>query len=293
MKDGEIVVLENLRFHQGEKKGDPQFAAKLAAHGDIYCNDAFGTAHRNDASMLAVPQAMKCKPRVVGLLMEKELRYLSDAIHNAQRPFVAVLGGAKVSDKLGAIRNLVGKVDTVLVGGAMAYTFLKAMGRMVGSSLVEESMLAEAGSIMDLIATSKTDGQLPRDHVCGKKLEANTPTAVFPEDIPDGWMGLDIGPQTMTHYSDILKAAKTIVWNGPMGVFEVRPFEVGTQQVARAMAKATENGAVSIVGGGDSAAAVETFKMTDRFTHVSTGGGASLQMLEGKPFDSLEVLDEA
>jgi phosphoglycerate kinase len=155
MKDGEIVVLENLRFHQGEKKGDPQFAAKLAAHGDIYCNDAFGTAHRNDASMLAVPQAMKCKPRVVGLLMEKELRYLSDAIHNAQRPFVAVLGGAKVSDKLGAIRNLVGKVDTVLVGGAMAYTFLKAMGRMVGSSLVEEAMLAEAEAIMDLIGAGR------------------------------------------------------------------------------------------------------------------------------------------
>jgi phosphoglycerate kinase len=295
LRDGEIIVLENLRFHKGEKKGDAApggFAAKLAAYGDVYCNDAFGTAHRNDASMFAVPKAMKGKPRVVGLLMEKELKYLAEAINNAQHPFVAVLGGAKVSDKLAAIRNLINKVDHILVGGAMAYTFLKAKGQLVGASLVEEAMLGEAQAIMDAVASSRTEGHLPKDHVCGKKLEENTPTAVFPEDIPDGWMGLDIGPQTMNQYATILKGARTIVWNGPMGAFEVHPFEVGTRQVANAIVRATVAGAVSVVGGGDTAAAVEGFELADRFSHVSTGGGASLQMLEGKPFESLSVIDE-
>jgi len=293
MNEGEIVVLENLRFHKGEKKGDPDFAAKLASFGDIYCNDAFGTAHRNDASMLAVPKAMAGKPRVAGLLLQKELKYLSDAINHAQHPFAAVLGGAKVSDKLGAIRNLMGKVDSILIGGAMAYTFLKALGQAIGSSLVQIDMLNEAASILQAAGASKTDLLLPQDHVCGKQISPQTPVQIFEEGIPNGWMGLDIGPKTTAQFSQVLGSAQTIVWNGPMGVFETEPFEVGTQQVALAITKATKAGAVSIVGGGDSAAAVEQFGLADQFSHVSTGGGASLEMLEGKAFDSVAILDNA
>ncbi len=293
MNDGEVVLLENLRFHQGEKKGDSAFAAKLAAYGDIYCNDAFGTAHRNDASMLAVPQAMQGKPRVAGLLLQKELAYLSDTINNAAKPFVAVLGGAKVSDKLGALRNLMGKVDTILVGGAMAYTFLKALGYEVGSSLVQGGMLKQAQEILDLAAASRTDLILPQDHVCGKQISHMTPVEVHEETIPQGWMGLDIGPKSTTQFAQKLLEAKTIVWNGPMGVFETQPFDVGTKQVAQAIATATSRGAVSVVGGGDTAAAVEAFGMADQFSHISTGGGASLEMLEGKSFDSVAVLDDA
>lgn len=293
MNEGEIVVLENLRFHKGEKKGDPDFAAKLASFGDIYCNDAFGTAHRNDASMFAVPKAMAGKPRVAGLLLQKELKYLSDAIIHAQHPFVAVLGGAKISDKLGAIRNLMGKVDTILIGGAMAYTFLKALGQEVGSSLLQSDILDEASSILQAAAASNTDLLLPEDHVCGKQVSQHTPVQVFEEGIPEGWMGLDIGPKTMARYSQILNGARTVVWNGPMGVFETPPFDVGTQQIAMAITKATKAGATSIVGGGDSAAAIEHFGMADQFSHVSTGGGASLEMLQGKKFDSVAVLDDA
>jgi phosphoglycerate kinase len=193
-----------------------------------------------------------------------------------------------------AIRHLLNKVDTVLVGGAMAYTFLKAGGHPVGSSLVEDAMLSDAKAIMETAAAAgKSKLMLPRDHICAKELAPNAFTTVFPDEIPGGWMGLDIGPQTITQFTGVLKAAKTIVWNGPMGVFETHPFEVGTRDVAMAIAKATAGGAVSIIGGGDSAAAVEAFGIVDRFTHVSTGGGASLQMLEGTPFDSLAVLDDA
>lgn len=295
LKDGEIVVLENLRFHKAEKKGDAAFAEKLAACGDIYCNDAFGTAHRNDASMFAVPSAMKAakKPCVAGLLLQKELKYLSEAIAGAKKPFVAVLGGAKVSDKLAAIRNLMDKVDSILIGGAMAYTFLKAMGQNVGKSLVEETMLGEAKSLMELSGKGKARILLPQDHVCGKGVAEGTPTQTCAANIEGEWMGLDIGPKTAAEYGDILRKAKTIVWNGPMGVFEIKPFDAGTRAVAAAMADATGAGAVSIVGGGDSAAAVEEFNLADKFSHVSTGGGASLEMLEGKKFDSVGVLDEA
>lgn len=293
LKGGEIVVLENLRFHKGEKKGDSAFAAKLAAYGEIYCNDAFGTAHRNDASMFAVPKAMEGKPRVAGLLLQKELKYLSEAIEKARKPYVAVLGGAKVSDKLGAIKNLMNKVDTILIGGAMAYTFIKAQGNEVGSSLVQNNMLDQAAQILDAAARSKTDLILPEDHVCGKQISSQTSTQIVEGEIPGGWMGLDIGPKTTGLYAKTLQGAKTIVWNGPMGVFETPPFDVGTREVARAMAKATKGGAVSIVGGGDSAAAVEAFGLAGEFSHVSTGGGASLEMLEGKAFDSVGVLDNA
>ena len=296
LKDGEIVVLENLRFHKGEKKGDAAFADKLAAYGEIYCNDAFGTAHRNDASMFAVPSAMKKtgRPCVAGLLLQKELQYLSEAIANAKRPFVAVLGGAKVSDKLAAIRNLMERVDAILIGGAMAYTFLKARGQDVGKSLVEEPMLAEAKSLMEMSGKAgRARIHLPQDHVCGKSIAPNTPTQTSTGDMGGEWVGLDIGPASAAEYGKVLAGAKTIVWNGPMGVFETPPFDVGTRAVAQAMAKATGGGAVSIVGGGDSAAAVEDFGLAERFSHVSTGGGASLEMLEGKKFDSVGVLDDA
>jgi phosphoglycerate kinase len=294
LKDGEIVVLENLRFHKAEKKGDAAFAQKLGAFGDIYCNDAFGTAHRNDASMYAVPRAMKDsgKPCVAGLLLQKELEFLSDAIANAKKPFVAVLGGAKVSDKLGAIRNLMGKVDSILIGGAMAYTFLKAQGKGVGNSLVEEGMVAEARSLLEA-ASGATTLQLPIDHICAKAISRDTPTQRAEGDIPSGWLGLDIGPKTSAAYGKMLSAARTVVWNGPMGVFETPPFDAGTRAVAAAIGKATQAGAVTIVGGGDSAAAVEAFSMADQFSHVSTGGGASLEMLEGKKFDSVALLNEA
>ncbi len=292
MKDGEVLLLENLRFHKGEKKGDPAFAAKLAAYGDIYCNDAFGTAHRPDASMVAVPQAMAGKPKVAGFLLEKELKFLSEALASPAKPFVVVLGGAKVSDKMGAIEHLLPKASAIVVGGAMAYTFLKAMGKKVGTSRVEEDRLADAKRAIDLAARLKAELHLPVDHVCSTQFsESSGDIEVFDEQIKDGYMGLDIGPKTQTKYALLLRKAKTIVWNGPMGVFEFSPFSQGTQQVAKAIADATSAGAVSIVGGGDSAAAVDKFGFASRMTHVSTGGGASLEMLEGKKFQSVELLD--
>jgi phosphoglycerate kinase len=294
MKPGEVTLLENLRFHKAEKKGDPAFAAKLAAYGDVYCNDAFGTCHRPEASMVAVPKAMAGKSRVVGLLVEKELKYLTDAIASPNKPFVVVLGGAKVSDKMAAIENLLPKADALLVGGAMAYTFLKALGRRVGKSRVEENRLADAKRALELAAKLKAELHLPSDHVCSTEFaESGGPIKVFDENIPDGFMGLDIGPKSQARFASVLAGAKTIVWNGPMGVFEWKPFATGTQQVAQAIAAATGNGAVSIVGGGDSAAAVDKFGLASKMSHVSTGGGASLEMLEGKKFESVELLDNA
>ncbi|MFZ4429371.1 MAG: phosphoglycerate kinase [Phycisphaerales bacterium] len=294
LKNGEVALLENLRFHKAEKKGDATFAATLAAYGDIYVNDAFGTSHRPDASMVAVPKAMAGKPRVSGLLVEKEIKFLAEALAKPAKPFVVVLGGAKVSDKMACIENLLPKADAVLVGGAMAYTFLKAQGHGVGTSRVEEDRLKDAKRMLDLAAKLKCDLHLPTDHVCGNSFsEAPSDIEVFDGAIKDGFMGLDIGPKTQTRYAMTLRKAKTIVWNGPMGVFEWRAFATGTQQVAKAIAHATKEGAVSIVGGGDSAAAVEQFGLADQMTHVSTGGGASLEMLEGKRFESVDLLDEA
>lgn len=297
MKPGDVLLLENLRFHRAEKKGDPAFAAKLAAYGDVYCNDAFGTCHRAEASMVAVPKAMAGKPRVVGLLVEKELKFLGDAIAAPKKPFVVVLGGVKVSDKMGAIENLLPKADALLVGGAMAYTFLRAMGKKVGSSRVEEDRLADAKRALDLALRLKAELHLPVDHICSTVFaEHGGDIEVFDDEtggIKDGYMGLDIGPKTIAKYSSVISKAKTIVWNGPMGVFEWMPFRVGTNQIAKAIAEATRNGATSIVGGGDSAAAVEKFGLADQMSHVSTGGGASLEMLEGKKFEAVELLDDA
>jgi phosphoglycerate kinase len=294
--DGDVLMLENLRFHKGEKKGDPAFAQQLADLADVYCNNAFGTCHRDDASMVAVPRAIgeKGGPKVVGFLVQKEIKYLSDTIANPTRPFVAILGGAKVSDKIGAINNLIGKVDTILIGGAMAYTFMLAQGKKVGNSLVERDKVKDARAALDHVGGGRTDLLLPVDHVCAQTLSAMAQTKVCNEAIDDGWLGLDIGPRTVVDYALEIAKAKTIVWNGPMGAFETQPFDVGTKEVAKAIAQATQkHGAVSIIGGGDSAAAIEQFGLAGQVSHVSTGGGASLEMLEGKKFNSVELLDDA
>lgn len=286
LKDGQVLVLENVRFNAGESSGCPEYAGKLAAWADIYCNDAFGTCHRTDASMVAVPEAMHGKPRVVGFLVAKEIQYLSDTISSPARPFIAILGGAKVSDKINVISNLLGICDHVLIGGAMAYTFSLAQGGKVGSSLVEVDKVELA---KELIAKGGSKLVLPMDTHCGDSFSGDCMKRIVPAGaIPDGWEGLDIGPKTAQHYSQLLAGAKTVVWNGPMGVFEMPPFDEGTKAVARAIA---ESDAVSIIGGGDSAAAIEQLGFADRVTHVSTGGGASLSMLEGQKFAAVELLD--
>ncbi len=294
MSNGDVILLENLRFHGCEKRNDPEFASQLADLADVYVNDAFGTCHREHCSMVGVPQAMGSKPKVAGTLVEKEIAYLSDALNNPERPFCVILGGAKVSDKLPAIENLLPKADHILVGGAMAYTFLKALGHEVGTSRVEEDMVGEAKRIIDLAAESKTDLHFPEDHICSTIFaEKAGDIEVFDDQINEGFMGLDIGPKTAARYSQIIKSSKTIVWNGPMGVFEWMPFKMGTKLVAEAVADATAAGSTSIVGGGDSAAAAEKFELADKLSHVSTGGGASLAMLEGKAFKAVDLLDDA
>ncbi|MBL0927363.1 MAG: phosphoglycerate kinase [Phycisphaerales bacterium] len=293
MSDGECLLLDNLRFHKAEQKGDPVFAAKLAAYGDVYCNNAFGTCHRPDASMVGVPKAMAGKPRVCGSLVEKEIRFLSAAVTDPKKPFAVILGGAKVSDKLPAIEFLLPKAQHIIIGGAMAYTFLKAQGKGVGASRVEEDQLETAKRIL---AEAKSKGcalHLPVDHVCAEKFEESAAPKTVKGEIPAGLMGLDIGPETVAAYSAAVLAAKTVVWNGPMGVFEWANFAAGTKALASALVKATQSGAITIVGGGDSAAAAEEFGVADKLSHVSTGGGASLEMLSGKKFESVELLDNA
>ena len=288
LQEGEVLVLENLRFYKGEKKGDAAFAAKLAGFADIYCNDAFGTCHRTDASMVAVPLAMVGKPRVVGFLVQKEIQYLSDAIANPKRPFIAILGGAKVSDKINVIRNLLSICDKVLIGGAMAYTFSLATGGKVGQSRVE---LDKVELAKELIQIGGSRLVLPVDTHCGDAFSGDcTKLVVKAGQIPDTFQGFDIGPATSAQYAQELKNAKTVVWNGPMGVFEMPPFDAGTRIVAEAIANSS---ATSIIGGGDSAAAIQQLGFADKVSHVSTGGGASLAMLEGQKFAAVELLDEA
>ncbi len=287
LTDKSVVVLENLRFQPGEKKGLADFAEKLASFADVYVNDAFGTCHRTDASMVAVPNAMVGKPRVCGFLVEKEIKYLTDAISAPQRPFVAILGGAKVSDKIMVIKNLLGICDKVLIGGAMAYTFSLAQGGKVGKSLVEPDKVDLA---KELLAEGGDKLVLPVDVHCGDAFSADcNKQVVLSGQIADDYEGLDIGPETAKKYAEIVKTAKTVVWNGPMGVSEMPPFDFGTKTVAQAVADAD---AVSIIGGGDSAAAIQKLGFADKVSHVSTGGGASLEMLEGKKFAAVELLDE-
>jgi phosphoglycerate kinase len=291
---GGVLVLENVRFNRGEKKGDDAaYVNGLAALADAYVNDAFGTCHRTEASMHAAPVAMKAlgKPAVVGFLVDKEIQYLADAIAKPKRPFVAILGGKKVSDKIAVITNLLSICDHVLIGGAMAYTFSLAQGGKTGKSLVETDKVELAKS---LIATGAGKLLLPVDTHCADDFSAAAKKQVVKAGaIPDGFEGLDIGPETARTYADIIRSAGTVVWNGPMGVFEMPPFDAGTKAVADAVAEATAKGAVTIIGGGDSAAAVEQLGYADKVSHVSTGGGASLEMLEGKAFETVSILDEA
>lgn len=291
---GGVLVLENVRFNKGEKKGDDAaYVTGLASLADAYVNDAFGTCHRTEASMYAVPAAMKQagKPAVTGFLVEKEVRYLADAVAHPKRPFVAILGGKKVSDKIAVIENLLSICDHVLIGGAMAYTFSLAQGGKTGKSLVEPDKLELAAS---LLAKGGSKLVLPVDTHCADDFSATAAKQVVPAGrIPDGFEGLDIGPETARRYGAIIRSAGTVVWNGPMGVFELPPFDAGTKAVADAVADATAHGAVTIIGGGDSAAAVEQLGYAEKVSHVSTGGGASLEMLEGKSFASVALLDDA
>ncbi len=289
LKDGEVLLLENLRFHKEEEKNDPNFAKQLARHGDIYVNDAFGTAHREHASTFGVAQALAGKPRVIGSLIQKELKFLGDAISNPKRPFVAILGGAKVSDKIKVIEQLLGKADTLLIGGAMAYTFFLAQGKRVGKSLVERDKVELAKS---LLAKAGGKIKLPVDNIVSDKMTDDATTQIVEGNIPDDLEGFDIGPKTRELYKAEIAKARTIVWNGPMGVFEKKPFAAGTQAIAQAVADATaKNDAVSIIGGGDSAAAIEQMALADKVSHVSTGGGASLEFLENGHFSTIDILD--
>ena len=290
---GDVLVLENVRFNPGEKKGDDaSYVSGIADLADAYVNDAFGTCHRTEASMYAVPKAIKesGKPAVVGFLVEKEIQYLSDAVGQPKRPFVAILGGKKVSDKIAVITNLLRICDHVLIGGAMAYTFSLAQGGKTGDSLVEPDKLELAKQLL------RDGGEklvLPVDTQCADDFSADAnKTIVKAGEIPDGFEGLDIGPDTAKRYVEIIRSAGTIVWNGPMGVFEMPPFDAGTKAVADAVASATASGAITIIGGGDSAAAVEQLGYAEKVSHVSTGGGASLEMLEGKAFKTVDILDE-
>ena len=292
--EGGVLLLENVRFNKGEKKGDDaDYIAGVAGLADIYVNDAFGTCHRTEASMYGIPKAMKQagKPAVVGFLVEKEIRYLADAIASPQRPFVEIIGGKKVSDKIQVINNLLSVCDSVLIGGAMAYTFSLAKGGKTGKSLVESDKVDLA---KELLAKGGEKLVLPTDTHCADDFSSDAAKQVVAAgEIPDDFEGLDIGPETAVRYGEIIRAAKTIVWNGPMGVFEMPPFDAGTKAVADAVADATADGAVTIIGGGDSAAAVEQLGYSEKVSHVSTGGGASLEMLEGKSFDSVDLLDDA
>jgi len=292
MDRGAVVLLENLRFHKEEKKGDESFAARLADFADLYCNNAFGACHRKDASMYAVPKAMKNdgKPAVLGFLVDKEIKFLQETIKSPKRPFVAILGGAKVSDKFPVILNLLNKCDKIIIGGGMAYTFFKAQGKTIGGSLLEQDYVEEARKLLDAHSDKLV---LPEDTHAGDDFSGDCNKRMFEGDIPDGWEGFDIGPRSIERFGKIIADAKTVVWNGPMGVFEMPPFDAGTRAVAEAIARATrEHHATTVIGGGDSAAAIEKFGLSEKVSHVSTGGGASLAMLAGEPFESVELLDE-
>ena len=309
MKPGEIILLENVRFDPGEtmpdkakKNPDKKLTAEqhkvhaalveaLGRLGDVYVNDAFGTCHRKHASMYGAARAIQAKggPAVAGFLVEKEIKYLHEAVTSPKRPFVAILGGAKVSDKIKLISSLLEKVDRILIGGAMAYTLLKAKGVSVGKSLVEEDQLEAMKPLLE-----KAGGKilLPCDHVVTDDFDSGKPVPIADVNIPDRLLGMDIGPATRADFAKAIASAKTIVWNGPMGVFEKEAYAAGTKAIAEAVAKATAAGAVSVIGGGDSVAAVEQMGLAKKMTHISTGGGASLEYLEGKPMHAIEVLDE-
>jgi phosphoglycerate kinase len=290
LKAGEVLILENLRFYKQEEKGDEAFASQLAKHGDVYVNDAFGTAHRAHASTTIVAQFFEVK--CAGLVMAAELENAKKVMENAQRPFTAIMGGAKISDKLLIIERMLDSVDHLIIGGGMAYTFFKAMGGSIGNSLVEEDKLDLAKSLIRKAKEKGVDLQLPIDSVIADKFDNNADTDIaLNTSIPDGWMGLDIGPQAAEVFSGVIKNSKTILWNGPMGVFEMSEFAGGTRSVANAVVRATESGAFSLIGGGDSAAAVNLFGYADQVSYVSTGGGALLEYFEGKVLPGVAALE--
>jgi phosphoglycerate kinase len=290
LKSGEVLVLENLRFYKQEEKGDLEFAEKLSKHGNIYVNDAFGTAHRAHASTTIVAQFFKEK--CAGLVMAAELDNAKHVMEKAEKPFTAIMGGAKISDKILIIERLLKQVDHLIIGGGMAYTFFKALGGNIGSSLVEADKLDLAKELIQKAKGMGVELHLPIDSVIADKFDANANTSVANNTgIPDGWMGLDIGPQAAEVFSNVVKASKTILWNGPMGVFEMEKFQNGTKTIAEAVVEATKNGAFSLIGGGDSAAAVSKFKLAEQVSYVSTGGGALLEYFEGKVLPGVAALE--
>lgn len=297
LKEGEVLLLENVRFHKEEEKNDPEFAKKLAELAEIYINDAFGTAHRAHASTEGICKYIKkC---AAGFLMQKELKYLGEILENPQRPFLAILGGAKVSDKIMVIENLLNKVNSLIIGGAMAYTFLKAQGKEVGSSLVEDDKISVAKDVLKKAIDKNVAIYLPIDHIVAKRpanvedfiegLKQAESKEVLRDTIDAGWEGVDIGPMTIEKFKNVIKKSKTVFWNGPMGVFEVEKFAKGTLEIGKALA---ESGAVTVVGGGDSASALKKLKLTDKMTHVSTGGGASMEFIEGKELPGVVALTD-
>ena len=289
LQPGEVLMLENLRFHKEEEQGDEQFAKELASFGDIYVNDAFGTAHRAHASTTVV--AKYAKEKSVGLLLAKEIESLERVLGSSEKPVTAVLGGAKVSTKITVIENILDKIDYLIIGGGMTYTFIKARGGNIGNSLVEDDKQELALKILEAAEDKGVQVHLPVDSVIADSFSELANTEVVPVDeIPDGWMGLDIGPETCRNYGDVLEKSKTILWNGPMGVFEMEPFAKGTIAIGESIASATKNGAFSLVGGGDSVAAVKQYDLEDKVSYVSTGGGAMLEMLEGKSLPGIEAL---
>jgi phosphoglycerate kinase len=292
LKDGDCLLLENLRFYKEEEKNDPEFAKKLASLADVYVNDAFGSAHRAHASTEGVTKYFK--QSVAGFLMEKELKYLGGALNNPKRPFAAILGGAKISGKIDVIQQLMGKVDILVIGGGMAFTFAKGMGYEIGKSLLEPDKIELAKRIIEQAKGSRMKLLLPKDAVVAADATENALTRVVPMDkIPADQIGLDIGPESIKYFSENLSGAKTIVWNGPMGMFECAPFAKGTLAIANLLADLTSKGAITVVGGGDSAAAVSEAGLDDRLTHISTGGGASLEFLEGKVLPGVAALTDA
>lgn len=285
---GEVLLLENLRYDPREKAGDPEFAGRLASFADAYVNDAFGAAHRAHASISVVPGLLP--QRAAGRLLSAEVEYLEGVVREASRPFVLVFGGAKVSDKVPVLERLLTQVDVAVIGGGMAYTFLVAQGVDVGSSRLEPDLVETARRILDEAERRGVRVLLPVDHVCAQRLADDAECRTTETSVPDGWLGLDIGPRTQKLYAEAIASARTILWNGPMGVFELPAFRAGTASVGAAIAAATDGGAVSIVGGGDTAAAASIVDVADRMTHVSTGGGASLELLEGKRLPGVAAL---
>ena len=293
LRAGEVLLLENLRFYKEEEKGDEYFAEKLSKLGDVYVNDAFGTAHRAHASTAVIAKFFAPDKRMFGLLMESEVLSAERVLHEAEKPFTAIIGGAKVSDKILIIENLLERATDIIIGGGMAYTFLKARGGKVGNSLCENDRLQTALDILEKAKQKNVSIHLPETSVIADKFAADANTKDCPSDeIPDGWMGLDIGPKAVGVFSEVIRNSKTILWNGPMGVFEMEKFQNGTKSIALAVADATSNGAFSLVGGGDSVAAVNQFNLADKVSYVSTGGGAMLEYFEGKVLPGIAAIKE-